>query len=315
MKRQHVVDHLEKGRDYVLAEKHKTSDTYGKLAKYVPPGTWQAYEAYLGLPGKKSDLFLEPRHGCPKVSVASHLKRGAKRYLPGCAVSPNVNLIRKQYHTMLLRLSREDKCMALLSKVDAHSAAVAKKVYCTTTVRDDAKLGKLLFESLFGKPVAWPRKEVTQHTAATICDALQHLTFEDEPCTEEELHEEEFILWQESMLTNLGLQPLAGEVVPDEGTVVAAQEKKGGDVKDEHDAGEPPEKRYKGRPSLFSPQHQNWLIEKLREWGSVPPMGYIKSMIAEGQEKGDLPQVVDGNEIGPEQVRQFMRTYWGNHMN
>jgi hypothetical protein len=49
--------------------------------------------------------------------------------------------------------------MELLSKVDAHSAEMAKKVYATTTAADDARLGKYLYEGLFGEPVMWPSPE------------------------------------------------------------------------------------------------------------------------------------------------------------
>ena len=93
---------------------------------------------YINLFGKTSELFLEPSPGCSKVSIASHLRRGAKRYLPGCTISPNVNLIRKQYHTMLLRLSREDKCMDLLSKVDALDVQFAEKRFNIIGVQDGA---------------------------------------------------------------------------------------------------------------------------------------------------------------------------------
>ena len=50
--------------------------------------------------------------------------------------------------------------MELMRKVDAHSAAVAMKVYATRTAGDDAKLGKYLHEQLFGEPVNWPNEHM-----------------------------------------------------------------------------------------------------------------------------------------------------------
>ena len=53
----------------------KTVDTYGVLAKYVPPGSFEAMKTYLGLPGKKTPLFLGPTSSESQyVSVAQHLK-------------------------------------------------------------------------------------------------------------------------------------------------------------------------------------------------------------------------------------------------
>jgi hypothetical protein len=155
----HVLGQIQAGKDFLLCHQHKTADTYGALAKYVPPGSMDAMHVYLQLPGKESVLFLEPANPDSKcVSVSQHLHRFGTIYLPG-HVPANCNLIRKQFHTMLLRSCREGSCMELLSKVDAHSAEVAKKVYCTTTAADDAKLGKFLYESLFGSPVMWPSEE------------------------------------------------------------------------------------------------------------------------------------------------------------
>eukprot|EP00975_Prorocentrum_lima_P071603 12938649-Prorocentrum_lima.AAC.1 len=56
--------------------------------------------------------------------------------------------------------------MELMKKVDAHSSAVAQKVYSTMSPGDDAMLGKNLHQQLFGDPVAWPSEDII-----TLCDA------------------------------------------------------------------------------------------------------------------------------------------------
>eukprot|EP00975_Prorocentrum_lima_P008219 1756005-Prorocentrum_lima.AAC.1 len=61
----------------------------------------------MALPGKTKDLFLEPANPeSLKVSVACHLKRSGNMFLQK-PDPPTCNLTRKQYHTMLCRLSRE----------------------------------------------------------------------------------------------------------------------------------------------------------------------------------------------------------------
>ena len=111
-----------------MRNRKQTADTYGTLAKYVPAGSLQAMNVYIHLPGKESNLFLEPASNAVEhVSVAQHLKRFGRMFM-GVEDPPNCNLIRKQYHTKLLRMSREDEAMKLMEKVDAHSAHIAKKV-------------------------------------------------------------------------------------------------------------------------------------------------------------------------------------------
>eukprot|EP00975_Prorocentrum_lima_P022923 4822871-Prorocentrum_lima.AAC.1 len=84
-------------------------------------------EVYINLPGKLKDLFLEPaKPESNHVSIATNLERFGRLYL-FTQDPPNCNLIRKQYHTMLLRISREGKAMELMKKVDAHSVEVTQR--------------------------------------------------------------------------------------------------------------------------------------------------------------------------------------------
>lgn len=107
---------------------YKTADTYGTIAKYVPAGSLEAMNTYMKLPGKRTNLFLEPTSSeSRRVSIAQHLKRFGRSFL-NKQDPPNCNLIRKQYHTVLLRISREGKAMELMKKVDGHSAEIAMKV-------------------------------------------------------------------------------------------------------------------------------------------------------------------------------------------
>lgn len=161
-------------------------------------------------------MFLEPSTGCNNVSLGYYLKMFALTYLQQSKIQPSSNLIRKHFHTVLLRLSREDKLLDLLSKVDAHSKAVAKKVYCTTTLTDDAHLGKMLFETLYGDPVEWPTSEITnQQMQLTLGDlAVVPWDQSEEQNVQEETskHEDEyFLLWEEVLFTKLDTPVLADD--------------------------------------------------------------------------------------------------------
>jgi hypothetical protein len=202
MAKVHVAEQIRACADFLLCHDHKTSDTYGTLAKYVPAGSMEAMRVYISLPGKSKDLFLEPANPqSPHVSIAQHLQRFGSMFL-STPDPPNCNLIRKQYHTMLLRLSREGGAMELMKKVDAHSADVAKRVYATTTAGDDAKLGKYLHQQLFGEPVGWPSEDmINTMEAPDLSQEMQLvLVSEEDRCyddwkgDQEEQEELDFIL-------------------------------------------------------------------------------------------------------------------------
>ena len=156
LKRTHVKEQLDKHADHVLCSEHKTASTYGGLAKFVSPGSWEAFRLYLGLPGKRTDLFLKPPSTTiSTVSISSLLKRFGMMHF-GLQDPQNSNLIRKMYHTVLLRMSREKDAMQLMQKVDAHSAHVARKVYAITSPSDNARLAHLLFIEINSDYVAFP---------------------------------------------------------------------------------------------------------------------------------------------------------------
>jgi len=171
----------------------KTVDTYGVLAKYVPPGSFEAMKTYIGLPGKKTTLFLEPTSSESQyVSVAQHLKRFGKIFLKS-EDPPSCNLIRKQFHTVLLTKSKEGEAMA---------------VYAPTTAADHAKLGKYLYAELFGNPVEWPSFDMlTLEESIDLSQDMTHLVpfegsdddFYDGQGEEEHDEEEDFILIAEDV--------------------------------------------------------------------------------------------------------------------
>lgn len=156
LSRGHVEEQLAAGKDHVVCKQHKTVKHYGELAKWLAPGTRAALAAYIALPGKHTDLLLDPvRSTTDTVSIHKLLPAFGATYCPKQG-PPACNLVRKLFHTKLVHMNRQGLCLDLLSKVDAHSAKVALKIYTVDTPEDDAVLGKLLYEQVFGDPVEWP---------------------------------------------------------------------------------------------------------------------------------------------------------------
>jgi hypothetical protein len=121
MKRAHVQEQRQQLANHVLCDEYKTSDVYGELAKFIPEGSWRAFEVYNSLPGKNTDLFLDPPSAETKnVSVPQYLHRFGIIHFGDCGLErpPNSNLIRKMYHTVLRRTGgRPSRCPAVRSAV------------------------------------------------------------------------------------------------------------------------------------------------------------------------------------------------------
>ena len=121
MQSSHVTGQLDKCSTFLLCPQHKTVATYGSLAKHVPAGSWHAFRLYLDLPGKHTDRFIEPPTATStQASVAGLLKRfGVLAFKTDDP--PNSNLIRKMFHSCLIRMSRDKEAMRFMEKIDAHS--------------------------------------------------------------------------------------------------------------------------------------------------------------------------------------------------
>jgi len=194
MKREYVEEQIRKGSTYLVCDLHKTSLVYGSIAKHVPEGSMAAMEAFCSLPGKHTDKFLEPPTiGCDKVNVAGLLKRFGCRAF-GHEDPPNSNLIRKHFHTHLLRMSRGTDAMQFMTKIDGHSEKVARQVYVIMTAEDDANLARLLFSEVCGDPVSFPTPDeiasmnvtidgITADGDAIACEQIEEATENEDQYT------------------------------------------------------------------------------------------------------------------------------------
>jgi hypothetical protein len=124
MTRSHVQQQLNLGKNYLVCIQHKTAETYGDLAKHVFSGTQAAMQVYLDLTAGMSDGTFLVSASKGVASIPYYLMRVGSTYFPSY-LAPNSNLIRKQYHTVLMRMSQKGRCLDLLSKVDAHSKQVS----------------------------------------------------------------------------------------------------------------------------------------------------------------------------------------------
>ena len=146
--------------DYLVCLEHKTSDAYGASAKYIAPGVKEAIRCYINLPRCSDvDLFLCPPGGKQLfVSVPKALFLFSVRFLPSADVKPTVNLLRKKFHTKLIKKTyTEQKCFEWMQRIDGHTENVARKHYVLLEPEDDAKLAKALVGEVLGETVSWPQ--------------------------------------------------------------------------------------------------------------------------------------------------------------
>lgn len=120
------VDGMDKAsEDFLLMDEHKTSRTYGTLAKWLSPGVLAAVKCYKGLPRPEgANLFFIPAcSATQKVDIPKCLQSFANRFLPQECTKPTVNLMRKYFHKALINLTKDEQsCKQLLTTLDAHSS-------------------------------------------------------------------------------------------------------------------------------------------------------------------------------------------------
>lgn len=155
----HAKGQVDDKLDYIVCTQHKTSKTYGDLAKWLSPGLVEAIKCYMSLPRHDCDgnLLLPAQGGCNRISFASCLHTFCKKFLPAEKSYPTVNLVRKWLHTSLMKLTdTKDKLKEVMLLIDAHSKSVQDRHYWLREPEDDVKLAKLLVHTIFGATVPWP---------------------------------------------------------------------------------------------------------------------------------------------------------------
>ena len=159
MDREQVMAKMLKFEDRIVCSKHKTSKYYGSIAKWVSPGLRNALVTYGELPNKTSSRLFEPAKesgsGEDHFHFGAALKAFGRHYTPAYEY-PRINLLRKMFHSVLVRDSREGSLMQLIGQADGHSANMGMKTYALSGPKQDATLGELVYKKVFGEPVPWP---------------------------------------------------------------------------------------------------------------------------------------------------------------
>ena len=160
--RDHIRQQIANGADYIICKEHKTACTYGRLAKWIAPGTIAAIEIYMSLPvpdaaGDLGKLLLVGSGDKP-VNVSEYLRAFCRKMMAAEISAkrtvPTVNLMRKWFHTELYRLqANSERLMQFMVHVDAHSKHTAMKHYVLQTPKDDAMLARELVRAVIGDPV------------------------------------------------------------------------------------------------------------------------------------------------------------------
>ena len=155
----YICSVLDSDQRYIICQQHKTSKTYGDLAKKLTPGLYEALCNYRRLP--RPDMcttFLVPaQEGTSVVSIPKSLKTFCSRYLADCAVHPTTNLTRKFFHCKLMSITEDaEKLKDMMVVLDAHSKKVMGKHYILRDPEDDVALADALIHAILGKTVTFP---------------------------------------------------------------------------------------------------------------------------------------------------------------
>ena len=93
----------------------------------------------------KTAFLPSARDDVGNVNIPQYLRRFAELFIHRKYTFPTVNLLRKWYHSVLVRLARtEGGLLEVMKKLDGHSVGVAVNHYVLMTPADDANLAKAI---------------------------------------------------------------------------------------------------------------------------------------------------------------------------
>jgi hypothetical protein len=147
------------GHDWLACMEHKTSRTYGTLAKWLSPGACAALECYIKLPRPEGVAsFLVPAlDSTDRVDIPTALYGWSSRFLPKGCTKPTVNLMRKFFHKQLIKLTQDEASLKrTMATLDAHSIKTIDRHYALREPADDVALAKMLVGAVLGDTVPWP---------------------------------------------------------------------------------------------------------------------------------------------------------------
>ena len=162
-----------------MCSEHKTSSTYGDLAKWLAPGTCEALRLYMRLP-RRADVqtLLHPAtENAETVNVPCALRQFCAAHFLPTQTHPTTTLLRKWYHTELIKLCKvENKLLEVFRVADAHSGRVARQHYVLRDPADDATLARELVMAMLTETVKWPELLECADADPAILQAMQAVT-------------------------------------------------------------------------------------------------------------------------------------------
>ena len=339
---------LQQKNHYVICKRHKTFKTYGELCKRLTPGLFKAFEVYSTYPRPAGcKTFLVPiNRSTEKVSLPHALRCFCKLFFPADAFQPWYNLVRKWFHTILMRLTAdEQKLKQLMKKLDAHSMNIQEKHYIIRTAEDDTKLADALIEAILVKPVKWPN---WQDTAAYM-DLIGDITGPDAKLLGEAMpdgaepgqgieDEDDMVWWEFGTMFGIQMpdvisnaiedQSQACDLLPLPGVPMAKLEQPAGDQQQASGSTGAGQMVATADPTVsghsnasaskskaFSEEQMDWLAlqilhvngNQMLPMGTHPRAVLIKGIIAEGLAEHMLPSP---GSLGIDEVQYEAKVQW-----
>jgi hypothetical protein len=328
---------LAEGRDYLVCPEHKTSRTYGSLAKWLTPGVLQAVKVYRELPRRPGvKTFLVPAcEGTDTVSIpqafatfcAQKLKNGSR---------PTVNIMRKFFHKQLMEATKDEVALKQVMVVlDGHAVTTIDRHYALREPADDVALAKLLVKWVLGdKTAVFPTRCHANHLTADLLASFSAAEAMPEVQEDTSADDDELAWWWvgDFFGVNKPLMALADKVPSFEPLESPAKKARHSELVPlppsmpaSSSSGASPSavvpaaaieptqtkeiakpKGGPGKPSKVSPEGKAFLISRQESFCTrdTAPAPFLKQWLEEGITKGAL-----GPETTLEQIRQVCK-YW-----
>jgi len=166
--RLYVIGVLHANGDHLVCSEHKTSMTYGSIAKLLTPGLFQAFLCYsrLHFPDGCETFLVPATEGARTVCLTSALNSFCSSHLPAKSpVWPTFNLQRKLFHRALMLLTEDlEKIKELMVVLDAPSHKVQRSHYILRDPAGDVFLAIKLVKAVLGDTVVWPPEHAMEES-------------------------------------------------------------------------------------------------------------------------------------------------------
>jgi hypothetical protein len=316
----------------MVCRQHKTSKTYGDLAKLLTPGLMGALSCYNEAPRPegRQHFFVPAMKNAEVCSFSKALQGFCKRFLPQEEVWPTNLLTRKYFHKKLMDLTKDErKLKQLMVILDAHSIKIQDRHYILRDPEDDIILAKVLVKQVLGTTVPWPTAVEAASTAesnpdlrAIVASTLVRTEDDgdeggDEPDDGDASGDDPdddcdglspALEWWHAAAKfgvpapgELEIVPLADDAAaPDAAQpLVHLSSQPSGEPANSAQQPQPPPgqdaPKLQAKKSPFDPEERVWIYEECDKWGLKPHNERIRQMISEGeaQEKLKAGHTVD----------------------